>query len=166
MTHAAEAKRICVWRHPGNAGISALFQNSEPCYRCLFPEEPPKELFPSCAVDGVLGVLPGLVGMLQATEAIRFCSAPEQTSQANVHTVRINPLQFQQFLLDRDPDCPVCNGSHSRLGLLLSEHQNQEEITFQEMTTLQVSGTEVQIIDVRTYEERQVHSIETASTSL
>lgn len=145
----------------GMHGISALFQNSEgPCYRCLFPEEPPQELFPSCAVDGVLGVLPGLVGMLQATEAIRFCSAPEQTAQANVHTVQINPLQFQQFLLERDPDCPVCSGRHSRLGLLISENRNQEEITFQEMTTLQVSGTEVQIIDVRTHEERQVHSIE------
>ena len=125
-----------------------------------FPEEPPRELFPSCTVDGVLGVLPGLVGILQATEAIRFCSAPQQTSQATVHTVQINPLQFQQFHLESDPDCPICSGRHYRLGLLISENRNQEEITFQEMTTLQVSGTEVQIIDVRTHEERQVHSIE------
>lgn len=87
--------------------------NNGPCYRCLFPEPPPAELAPSCAEAGVLGVVPGLAGMLQASEALK-CLLGVGTSLAGRFLMGdILAMRFREIAVDRDPACPVCGTSPS-----------------------------------------------------
>jgi sulfur-carrier protein adenylyltransferase/sulfurtransferase len=79
-----------------------------PCYRCLFPEPPPAEAAPNCSEVGVLGVLPGVVGLLQATEALKLLlgiGAPLAGRLLQFDALR---MQFRETRLSPDPDCPVC----------------------------------------------------------
>ncbi|HEY1582306.1 MAG TPA: molybdopterin-synthase adenylyltransferase MoeB [Chthoniobacterales bacterium] len=79
-----------------------------PCYRCLFPEPPPPGEVPSCAEAGVLGVLPGIVGMLQATEAIKLILGIGDSLIGRLLHFDALKMKFREFNLRRDPDCPVC----------------------------------------------------------
>ena len=80
-----------------------------PCYRCMFPEPPPPGMVPSCAEGGVLGVLPGLIGVMQAIEAIKLIMGIGQSLIGRlVHFDALN-LKFREFKLRRDPKCPVCS---------------------------------------------------------
>lgn len=79
-----------------------------PCYRCLFPEPPPPGAVPSCAEAGVLGVLPGIVGTLQATEAIKLILGIGQSLIGRLLHFDALKMKFREFNLRRDPDCPVC----------------------------------------------------------
>jgi adenylyltransferase/sulfurtransferase len=83
-----------------------------PCYRCLFPLPPPPELAPSCAEGGVLGVLPGIVGSLQASEALKLCLGGIGESLAG-RLLLFDALatEFSEVKLKRDPACPVCGES-------------------------------------------------------
>ena len=79
-----------------------------PCYRCMFPEPPPPGMVPSCAEGGVLGVLPGIIGVIQAIEAIKLViGIGEPLIGRLVHFDALN-LKFREFKLRRDPKCPVC----------------------------------------------------------
>jgi molybdopterin/thiamine biosynthesis adenylyltransferase len=82
-----------------------------PCYRCLFPEPPPPELAPSCAEGGVLGVLPGVVGSLQAAEALKLALGLGDSLVGRLLLYDALSAAFTEVVLRRDPKCPVC-GEH------------------------------------------------------
>jgi sulfur-carrier protein adenylyltransferase/sulfurtransferase len=90
-------------------GQTTVFKPNEgPCYRCLFPQPPPPELAPSCAEGGVLGVLPGIVGSLQANEALKLLLGVGEPLVGRLLLFDALETQFNEISLRRDPDCPVC----------------------------------------------------------
>jgi sulfur-carrier protein adenylyltransferase/sulfurtransferase len=90
-------------------GQATVFKPKEgPCYRCLFPQPPPPELAPSCAEGGVLGVLPGIVGSLQANEALKLALGVGEPLVGRLLLFDALETQFTEITLRRDPDCPVC----------------------------------------------------------
>src|SRR5262249_43926335 len=93
-------------------GQATVFKPHEgPCYRCLFPNPPPPELAPSCAEGGVLGVLPGVIGSLQASEAIKLALGIGEPLIGRLLLFDALTTTFTEVALRRDPDCPVC-GDH------------------------------------------------------
>jgi molybdopterin/thiamine biosynthesis adenylyltransferase/rhodanese-related sulfurtransferase len=82
-----------------------------PCYRCLFPDPPGADAAPNCAEAGVLGVLPGLIGVLQATEALKLILGIGEPLVGRVLTVDARSMQFRELVLEADPDCPGCGAS-------------------------------------------------------
>jgi molybdopterin/thiamine biosynthesis adenylyltransferase/rhodanese-related sulfurtransferase len=93
-------------------GQTTVFKPKEgPCYRCLFPQPPPPELAPSCAEGGVLGVLPGIVGSLQANEAIKLVLGIGEPLVGRLLVFDALETEFTEIALRRDPDCPVCGDS-------------------------------------------------------
>jgi molybdopterin/thiamine biosynthesis adenylyltransferase/rhodanese-related sulfurtransferase len=92
-------------------GQTTVFEKSGPCYRCLFPQPPPPELAPSCAEGGVLGVLPGVVGSLQANEAIKLALGVGEPLIGRLLLFDALTTTFTEVALRKDPDCPVC-GEH------------------------------------------------------
>src|ERR1700674_16685 len=96
-----------VFRFEGQASVFAPHLGG-PCYRCLFPEPPPPGAAPSCAEAGVLGVLPGIVGLIQATEAIKLILVAGETLVGRLMLFDALRMKFREFNLRRDPLCPVC----------------------------------------------------------
>jgi molybdopterin/thiamine biosynthesis adenylyltransferase/rhodanese-related sulfurtransferase len=93
-------------------GQVTVFKPGEgPCYRCLFPQPPPPELAPSCAEGGVLGVLPGIIGSLQANEALKLALGIGDTLAGRLLLFDALATEFSEVTLRRDPGCPVC-GEH------------------------------------------------------
>jgi len=93
-------------------GQATVFEPGEgPCYRCLFPTPPPPELAPSCAEGGVLGVLPGIVGSLQASEALKLILGIGDTLRGRLLLFDALATSFDEVSVRRDPNCPVC-GEH------------------------------------------------------
>jgi len=94
-------------------GQATVFYPKEggPCYRCLYPEPPPPGLVPSCAEGGVLGVLPGVIGTIQATEAIKLLAGIGETLVSRLMLYDALSMRFRELKLRRNPDCPVC-GDH------------------------------------------------------
>lgn len=88
--------------------VTTFYPGKGPCYRCLYPEPPPPELAPSCAEAGVLGVLPGLIGVLQATEAIKLVLGIGDPLIGRLLTYDSLRMKFGALKLRRDPGCPVC----------------------------------------------------------
>jgi molybdopterin/thiamine biosynthesis adenylyltransferase/rhodanese-related sulfurtransferase len=84
-----------------------------PCYRCLYPEAPPPGLVPSCAEGGVLGVLPGVIGTIQATEAIKLITGIGETLTGRLMLYDAFNMRFRQLKLRRNPECPVCGDNPS-----------------------------------------------------
>jgi len=95
-----------VLRFEGQASVFATADG--PCYRCLFPEPPPRGLVPNCAEAGVLGVLPGLVGTIQATEAVKLILGIGDTLAGRLLLVDALRMRFRTIRLRRDPGCPAC----------------------------------------------------------
>ena len=112
---------ICVWEKKPNIygsvhqfeGQASLFAPylGGPCYRCLFPEPPPPEAIPSCAEAGVLGVVPGLIGLIQALEALKLIINTGENLLGRLLHVDALSLRFREFKIRRDPNCPVCGDS-------------------------------------------------------
>lgn len=100
-----------VYRFEGQ--VSVFGAQGGPCYRCLYPEPPPPELAPSCAEAGVLGVLPGTIGLLQATEVIKLILGVGQPLVG--HALRYDALaaRFSRLAFRRDPDCPCCGAKRA-----------------------------------------------------
>ncbi len=98
-----------IYRFEGQATVFKPFEG--PCYRCLFPQPPPPELAPSCAEGGVLGVLPGVIGSIQANEAIKLAVGIGQPLVGRLLLYDALEASFTEVTLRRDPDCPVC-GEH------------------------------------------------------
>ena len=109
---------VCVWaRKPNIYGSVFRFDGQStvfaphlegPCYRCLFPEPPPAGSVPNCAEAGVLGVLPGIIGLIQATEAIKLILDTGEPLVGRLLHYDALKMKFREFNLKRDPECPVC----------------------------------------------------------
>ncbi len=95
-----------VFRFEGQASV--FWAARGPCYRCLYPEPPPPGAVPSCAEGGVLGVLPGLIGVLQATEAIKLITGAGQPLLGRLLVYDALPMTFRTLTLRKDPACPLC----------------------------------------------------------
>jgi adenylyltransferase/sulfurtransferase len=95
-----------IFRFEGQASVFATEEG--PCYRCLYPEPPPPGLVPSCAEGGVLGILPGLVGVIQATEVIKLILGIGDTLVGRLLLVDALTMQFRTLKLRKNPDCPAC----------------------------------------------------------
>jgi adenylyltransferase/sulfurtransferase len=105
-----------IWRFEGQ--VSVFWTSRGPCYRCLYRDPPPPELVPSCAEAGVLGVLPGIVGTLQAAEAIKLVLGVGEPLVGRLLLVDALRTSFRELALERDPACPLC-GAHPSIDRLI-----------------------------------------------
>ena len=166
-----------IFRFEGQASV--FWAERGPCYRCLYPEPPPPGLVPSCAEGGVLGVLPGIIGAIQANETIKLILRAEDTLVSRLLIFDAWQMKFREFKLQKDPNCPVC-GEHPTIKELIdyeefcglrskpaettSHKQEQlEEITATELKRRIDSGDDIQIIDVREPNEYEIARIPGAS---
>lgn len=146
-----------VLRFEGQASVFAA-QNG-PCYRCLFREPPPPGLVPSCAEAGVLGVLPGIVGTIQATEAIKLILGQGEPLIGRLLLIDALTMQFRTIELRRDPECPACGTREIRelidyeafCGVHSPESVEDKiaDISPQELAQRMERGDDIQLIDVR-----------------
>ena len=109
-----------IFRFEGQASVFAT--EDGPCYRCLYPEPPPPGLVPSCAEGGVLGILPGLVGVIQATEAIKLILGKGTSLAGRLLLVNSLSMRFRELKLRKNPDCPIC-GEHRTITQLIDYQQ-------------------------------------------
>lgn len=149
-------------------GQASVFATSEgPCYRCLFREPPPPGLVPSCAEAGVLGVLPGLIGTIQATEAIKLVLGRGEPLIGRLLLVDALTMQFRTMELRRDPECPACGTREIRElidyeafcggGTSIMEGQPTiSDITPRQLADRIERGDDIQLIDVREEWEWQI----------
>jgi len=148
-----------IFRFEGQASVFALPDG--PCYRCLFPEPPPPGLVPSCAEGGVLGVLPGLVGTIQATEAIKLIVVGEPLA-GRLLLIDTLGMQFRTVNIRKDPTCPACGTREIQAlidyeqfcGVRAAEAEPRAvggfvEVTPRELQSRLSRGEELQLIDVR-----------------
>ncbi len=145
-----------IFRFEGQASVFGV--PGGPCYRCLYPEPPPPGLVPSCAEGGVLGVLPGMVGTLQATEVIKLLLGIGRPLVGRLVLFDALELNFREVRLRRDPDCPIC-GDHPTIDKLIDYEQfcgvgqvEEEEVV--EVTVTQLheeleAGRDLVVLDVR-----------------
>ena len=140
-----------------------------PCYRCLYPEPPPPGLVPSCAEGGVLGVLPGIVGTIQAAETLKLIIGKGQPLIGRLLLFDALATRFRELKLRKNPDCPVC-GAHPTVTKLIdyaefcgirgeevpSTVTNIPEITPRELKSRLDKGDDVYILDVREPHEYQI----------
>jgi adenylyltransferase/sulfurtransferase len=150
--------------------VSVFWADKGPCYRCLFPEPPPPGLVPSCAEGGVLGVLPGIIGSLQATEVIKLIIGKGEPAIGRLLLFDALRLKFRELKLRKNPECPVC-GEHPTVTSLIDYEQfcgiGQEEdlgpefdIDPIEVKNLLDSGKKITILDVRNPPEFEIGTIE------
>jgi sulfur-carrier protein adenylyltransferase/sulfurtransferase len=109
-----------IFRFEGQASVFATKEG--PCYRCLYPEPPPPGLVPSCAEGGVLGILPGLVGVMQATEVIKLILGQGEPLIGRLLLVDSLNMRFRELKLRKNADCPVC-GTHPTVTKLIDYEQ-------------------------------------------
>jgi len=109
-----------IFRFEGQASVFATKEG--PCYRCLYPEPPPPGLVPSCAEGGVLGILPGLVGVMQATEVIKLILGIGEPLIGRLLLVDALGMKFRELKLRKNPDCPVC-GTHPTVTKLIDYNE-------------------------------------------
>src|SRR5207245_92678 len=105
-----------IFRFEGQATVFAY--PGGPCYRCLYPEPPPPGLVPSCAEGGVLGILPGLIGMIQATEAVKLILGTGEPLVGRLVLYDALAMRFRELKLRRNPECPAC-GDHPTITKLI-----------------------------------------------
>lgn len=109
-----------IFRFEGQASV--FYAKEGPCYRCLFPEPPPPGLVPSCAEGGVLGVLPGTIGAIQATEAIKLILGQGESLIGRLLLYDALNMSFDEVRLRKNPNCPIC-GEHPTLTELIDYEQ-------------------------------------------
>jgi len=109
-----------IFRFEGQASV--FYAKEGPCYRCLYPEPPPPGLVPSCAEGGVLGILPGIVGVIQATEAVKLILGVGQLLIGRLLLFDALSMKFRELKLRKDPNCPIC-GEHPTLHHLIDYEQ-------------------------------------------
>ncbi len=155
-----------IFRFEGQATVFAL--KDGPCYRCLYPEPPPPGLVPSCAEGGVLGVLPGIVGSIQANETIQLILGAGESLKGRLLVFDALKMRFRELRLRKNPDCPVC-GTHPTVTKLIDYLEfcgirGQEarptvqvpEIEPKELKQRLDRGDNVFILDVREPHEYQI----------
>jgi adenylyltransferase/sulfurtransferase len=144
-----------------------------PCYRCLYPEPPPPGMVPSCAEGGVLGVLPGVIGLIQATEAIKLLMGIGTPLVGRLLTYNALEMKFRELKLRRDPQCPVC-GDHPTITQLIdyeafcgirgeeAEVETQFDITATDLKKMLEEGKKFFLLDVREPWETQINGLKGA----
>jgi sulfur-carrier protein adenylyltransferase/sulfurtransferase len=156
-----------IFRFEGQASVFAA--KDGPCYRCLYPEPPPPGLVPSCAEGGVLGILPGLVGLIQATEAIKLILGSGEPLIGRLLLVDALGMKFRELKLRKNPDCVVC-GTHPTVTKLIDYEEfcglrgqeqpvNQSgvpEITVEELKRRLDAKEDFVLVDVREPHEFQI----------
>jgi sulfur-carrier protein adenylyltransferase/sulfurtransferase len=161
-----------IFRFEGQASVFGM--RDGPCYRCLYPEPPPPGLVPSCAEGGVLGVLPGIIGVIQATEAIKLITGIGEPLVGRFLIYDALRMKFRELKLRKDPDCPVC-GTHPTVTKLIDYEQfcgihpaapepisampDATEITAVQLKQRLDRGDKLKIIDVREPNEYQINRI-------
>jgi adenylyltransferase/sulfurtransferase len=132
-----------------------------PCYRCLFPEPPPPGSVPSCAEGGVLGVLPGIIALIQATEAVKLLTGVGEPLIGRFLHYDALAMRFNEFRFEKDPDCPVCS-DHPSLTELIDyegfcgvhvEENPMREVSAADVAALRARGEPFLLLDVREPEE-------------
>ncbi len=148
-----------IFRFEGQASVFATEQG--PCYRCMYPEPPPPGLVPSCAEGGVLGVLPGLLGTIQATEVIKLILGAGEPLIGRFLMIDALAMNFREIKIKRDPACPVCGTNRTVTKLIDYEQfcgvRGQEatatttvpEIQVEEFKRRLDAGENLLIVDVR-----------------
>src|SRR5438309_8010693 len=109
-----------IFRFEGQCSVFAA--ENGPCYRCLYPEPPPPGLVPSCAEGGVLGILPGLVGVMQATEVIKLILGKGESLIGRLVLIDALGMKFRELKLRKNPDCPAC-GAHPTVTKLIDYNE-------------------------------------------
>jgi molybdopterin/thiamine biosynthesis adenylyltransferase/rhodanese-related sulfurtransferase len=161
-----------IFRFEGQCSVFAA--ENGPCYRCLYPEPPPPGLVPSCAEGGVLGILPGLVGVMQATEVIKLILGKGEPLIGRLVLVDALNMRFRELKLRKNPECPVCGANPTVTQLIdyqqfcgiVPETQQEStmkngipQITVKELKRRIDAGEDVQLIDVREPYEYQIAQI-------
>jgi len=156
----------------------AMADGPGPCYRCLYPDPPPPGMVPSCAEGGVLGILPGVVGCIQATEAIKVILGTGKTLVGRLLRYNAMDLEFKEFKIRRDKSCPMCGDNPTITELIDYEQfcgiRGEEsttiiredeipEITVQELKVMLDNGNQFKLIDVREIHEHQICHLEQAT---
>ena len=154
-----------IFRFEGQASVFATERG--PCYRCLYPEPPPPGLVPSCAEGGVLGILPGLVGVIQATETIKLILGSGEPLVGRLLLIDALAMRFRELKLRKNPDCPVC-GQHPTVEELIDYNQfcgirgeesataTMADITPEELKRRLDAGEDLFVLDVREPHEYQI----------
>jgi sulfur-carrier protein adenylyltransferase/sulfurtransferase len=159
-----------IFRFEGQASV--FYAEEGPCYRCLYPEPPPPGLVPSCAEGGVLGILPGAIGTIQATETVKLILGIGEPLIGRLLLYDALGMSFREMKLRKDPNCPVCgeNPTVTELidyqefcGITQQGAQAQTgevpEITVQELRGRLENGNKVSVLDVREPHEYEVANI-------
>ena len=140
-----------IFRFEGQAAVFAA--PGGPCYRCLHPEPPPAGLIPNCAEAGVLGVLPGIIGTIQATEAIKLIAGIGEPLVGRLLLYDASRMTFRDISLSRDSECPVCGDAPSIRSLIaydqVCEAPMKDEMTVDELNQWRESGHPHMLLDVR-----------------
>jgi adenylyltransferase/sulfurtransferase len=157
-----------IFRFEGQASVFAL--KDGPCYRCLYPEPPPPGLVPSCAEGGVLGVLPGIIGTIQATEAIKILLGVGEPLVGRFLIFDALRMRFRELKLRRDVDCPVCGDQPTVRELI--DYEQFCSVTTTPQTAVSIKETSVEglkrrldagddllLLDVREPQEHQICAI-------
>ena len=158
-----------IFRFEGQASVFATKKG--PCYRCLYPAPPPPGLVPSCAEGGVLGILPGLVGVIQATEAIKLILGKGEPLISRLLLIDALGMKFRELKLRKNPDCPVC-GTHPTVTRLIDYNEfcgirgeetpvtsNVPEMQVEELKRTLDAGEDIFVLDVREPHEYQICNI-------
>jgi adenylyltransferase/sulfurtransferase len=158
-----------IFRFEGQASVFATEEG--PCYRCLYPEPPPPGLVPSCAEGGVLGILPGLVGVMQATEVIKLILGKGEPLIGRLLLIDALGMRFRELKLRKNPDCPAC-GKHPTVTQLIDYNEfcgirgeekpveaGVPEMQVEELKRRLDAGEDLFVLDVREPHEYQICNI-------
>ena len=156
-----------IFRFDGQASVFAY--EDGPCYRCLYPEPPPPGLVPSCAEGGVLGVLPGVVGLIQATEVVKLLLGIGETLKGRLLLYDALSMRFRELKLRRNAECPVC-GDNRTITKLIDYQEfcgmpktnaplESGEILPEDVIAMIARGDDFILIDVREPHEHQARNI-------
>ena len=157
-----------IFRFEGQASV--FFAEEGPCYRCLYPEPPPPGLVPSCAEGGVLGILPGAIGVIQATETVKLILGIGEPLIGRLLLYDALGMSFREMRLRKDPNCPVCGENPTVTELIdyqefcgipqaNAQTDHVPEITVQELKQRLENGGNVSVLDVREPHEYEVANI-------
>ncbi len=160
-----------IFRFEGQASVFAPHLGG-PCYRCLYPEPPPPGMVPSCAEGGVLGVLPGIVGCIQATEILKLALGKGSSLIGRLLLFNALDMKFRELKLRRDPQCPLCGDNPTITKLIDYEvfcgiptepenpAANPDEVTVQDMKkALDDPKLGIKVVDVREPDEYEIAHI-------
>ncbi len=155
-----------IYRFEGQASVFSTATG--PCYRCLYSEPPPAGLVPNCAEAGVLGVLPGIIGAIQAVETLKILMGIGSTLAGRLLLFDALAMQFREMKLRKNPDCPAC-GSHPTITHLIDYESfcrtevlaadDDDEVSVEKLKTKRDAGEDFFLLDVREPHEYRIANL-------